>query len=177
MFETTSTPHKETNTCTFAHAHTHKDVRARAHTHAHTLSHRHTRAHVCRAGMTPGWVCHLSPLIKLLGRNRVVGCSTRNTGLFQQLAASGVVRATFCGHDHMNDFVVRRDGVYMCYGRCSSFSPPSDWEGDAAPLPFARGTRQRTPNRRFEACLRQLKERACMLRHVHTRFVLHLFGF
>lgn len=81
-------------------------------------------------------------MVKAFGFHRVVGCSTVNTGLFDAIAASGTkVRATFCGHDHANDFVALRKGVYLCYGRVSSFTPPSDWEGDAGPLPFLPGGR------------------------------------
>lgn len=78
---------------------------------------------------------------QLIGMHRVVGCSKLNTGLFEKLSAAPNVRAAFCGHDHTNDFVVKRGDVFMCYGRTSSFSPPSDWEGDSGGLPFERGTR------------------------------------
>ena len=33
-----------------------------------------------------------------------------------------------------------RQGVYLCYGRVSGSTPPSDWEG-LAPLPFEPGIR------------------------------------
>ena len=52
-----------------------------------------------------------------------------NVGLFDAVAAEGNVRAMFCGHDHYSDFVALRRGVYLCYGRVSSYTPPRDWEG------------------------------------------------
>ena len=47
----------------------------------------------------------------------------------------------FCGHDHYSDFVALRRGVYLCYGRVSSYTPPRDWEGSGGPLAFAPGGR------------------------------------
>ena len=31
--------------------------------------------------------------------------------------------------------------MYLCYGRVSSYTPPSNWEGKAGPLPFLPGGR------------------------------------
>lgn len=53
--------------------------------------------------------------------------------------------AIFCGCRHVSDCVrlLRRDGsrpMLLAYGRCGSFFPPSEHEGDH-PLPFLRGAR------------------------------------
>jgi hypothetical protein len=50
-----------------------------------------------------------------------VGCSTRNSGLFKAFVQSGTLTATFCGHDHYSDAVAYKGGVYLCYGRVSSY--------------------------------------------------------
>jgi hypothetical protein len=103
---------------------------------------------VTRAGMLP-WPLGYWPLpqlIKALRQHRVVGCSTLNSGLFHAMLDSRVA-ATFCGHDHYNDAVMRRGGLWLCYGRVGSFTPPSNWEGDGGNLPFPVGARvvQLTP--------------------------------
>jgi len=82
-----------------------------------------------------------SSLVKLLGQDRVVGSSKLNSGLFEAFKKEGNVLACFCGHDHHSDFVGRRNGIYLVYGRCGSFTPPSDWEGAGGDLPFDRGAR------------------------------------
>jgi len=80
-------------------------------------------------------------LVRLTGLNRVVGSSKINTGLFDHIQQSGNIVATFCGHDHFNDAVYERNGVYLCYGRVSSWTPPINWEGDGGDLPFGLGLR------------------------------------
>lgn len=42
-----------------------------------------------------------------------------NTGLFSAFVECGDVHAVFTGHDHVNDYVVRKDDVYLIYGRFS----------------------------------------------------------
>ena len=42
-----------------------------------------------------------------------------NTGLFSAFAECGDVHGVFAGHDHVNDYVVERDDVYLIYGRFS----------------------------------------------------------
>eukprot|EP00959_Pyramimonas_sp_CCMP1952_P140561 2941364-Pyramimonas_sp.AAC.1 len=64
--------------------------------------------------------------------------------LFDALARGTVppVVATFAGHHHYNDAVVEKDGVWLCYGRVSGYTPPSDYEGSLrGPIPFQRGIR------------------------------------
>ena len=70
----------------------------------------------------------------------MVGASKLNSGLFDALLESRV-QATFCGHDHFNDAVMRRRGLWLCYGRVGSCTPPSNWEGDGGDLPFPVGAR------------------------------------
>ena len=42
-----------------------------------------------------------------------------NTGLFSAFVECGDVHAIFTGHDHVNDYVVKKDDVYLIYGRFS----------------------------------------------------------
>ncbi len=42
-----------------------------------------------------------------------------NTGLFSAFAECGDVHAVFTGHDHVNDYVVKNDGIFLIYGRFS----------------------------------------------------------
>eukprot|EP00512_Aurantiochytrium_limacinum_P001937 CAMPEP_0171493558 /NCGR_PEP_ID=MMETSP0958-20121227/5029_1 /TAXON_ID=87120 /ORGANISM="Aurantiochytrium limacinum, Strain ATCCMYA-1381" /LENGTH=351 /DNA_ID=CAMNT_0012027195 /DNA_START=92 /DNA_END=1144 /DNA_ORIENTATION=- len=83
----------------------------------------------------------LTSLVRLLGKDKVVGSSKLNSGLFDAMKEQGNILATFCGHDHHSDFVARRDNIYLCYGRCGSYTPPHDWEGAGGPLPFDKGAR------------------------------------
>ncbi|CAK9021828.1 Probable inactive purple acid phosphatase 29 [Durusdinium trenchii] len=83
----------------------------------------------------------MSDLVEVLGKDRVVGCSKLNSGIFEAFRKQGNILATFCGHDHHSDFVARRDNIYLCYNRCGSYTPPSDWEGAGGPLKFDHGSR------------------------------------
>jgi len=38
------------------------------------------------------------------------------------VAAAGSIRATFCGHDHTNDYAVRGRDVDLVYGRATGYS-------------------------------------------------------
>ena len=42
-----------------------------------------------------------------------------NSGLFSAFVECGDVHGVFCGHDHVNDYVVQKDDVYLIYGRFS----------------------------------------------------------
>ena len=44
-----------------------------------------------------------------------VCCTSYDNGLFDAIRASGVTHAVFCGHDHMNSFAVRYEGVVLSY--------------------------------------------------------------
>ena len=94
-----------------------------------------------RVGVIPRPWCWLPRLARLVGRHQEVGCSLVNTGLFDALVRVGRVRATFCGHNHYNDYVTLRCGVYLCFGRVSGLSPPPSWEHDGGELPFEPGAR------------------------------------
>ena len=80
-------------------------------------------------------------LVRCMGKHRVAGSSTINSGAFQAMRDAGLT-AMFVGHDHYSDFVASNgDGPYMCYGRVSSFAPPSNFEGDGGALPWKPGGR------------------------------------
>jgi len=59
-------------------------------------------------------------LVRWLGKDRVVGSSKLNSGLFTAMKETGNILATFCGHDHHSDAVFQRNGIYLCYGRVNS---------------------------------------------------------
>jgi predicted phosphodiesterase len=42
-----------------------------------------------------------------------------NTGLFAAFKAKGNVQGTFCGHDHLNNYLAYKDNIALCYGRFS----------------------------------------------------------
>lgn len=44
-----------------------------------------------------------------------VCCSGFDSGLFDAIKASGTTKAVFCGHDHMNNFGVEKDGILLSY--------------------------------------------------------------
>ncbi|OQR81589.1 hypothetical protein THRCLA_11594 [Thraustotheca clavata] len=39
-----------------------------------------------------------------------------NHSLYNAIVEMGDVKATFCGHDHLNDFCFKKDNLHMCYG-------------------------------------------------------------
>eukprot|EP00946_MAST-07B_sp_MAST-7B-sp1_P000637 g637.t1 len=82
-------------------------------------------------------------LVRCLGKDRIAGCSKVNSGMFEAIQRSQThrVQACFVGHDHYSDYVASRGKTYLCYGRVSSFTPPSNFEGDGGPLPFPVGAR------------------------------------
>mmetsp|Transcript_11442 Transcript_11442/g.18635 ORF Transcript_11442/g.18635 Transcript_11442/m.18635 type:complete len:275 (-) Transcript_11442:1355-2179(-) len=80
-------------------------------------------------------------LVRLLGRDLVAGCSRLNSGAFEAFSKQGNILATFCGHDHHSDFVGKRGNIYLCYGRCGGFTPPSNWEGAGGDFAFDHGAR------------------------------------
>jgi len=80
-------------------------------------------------------------LVRLLGKDRVVGSSKLESGLFDAFVERADVKACFFGHDHFSDAVFLAQGIYMAYGRVGASTPPADWEGDGGPLPFEIGAR------------------------------------
>eukprot|EP00658_Telonema_sp_P-2_P039678 TRINITY_DN2835_c0_g1_i1.p1 TRINITY_DN2835_c0_g1~~TRINITY_DN2835_c0_g1_i1.p1 ORF type:complete len:209 (+),score=22.67 TRINITY_DN2835_c0_g1_i1:123-749(+) len=47
--------------------------------------------------------------------NEVVSYNGNNSDLFSAFQSVGDVKATFCGHDHTNDFCVDYQGIQLCY--------------------------------------------------------------
>uniref|UniRef100_M4C413 Calcineurin-like phosphoesterase domain-containing protein n=2 Tax=Hyaloperonospora arabidopsidis (strain Emoy2) TaxID=559515 RepID=M4C413_HYAAE len=62
-----------------------------------------------------------SPLTRMGTINEPVSSAAVNTGLFSALLEVGDVKATFVGHDHMNDFCYRHQTIPLCYGGGSGF--------------------------------------------------------
>jgi hypothetical protein len=67
-----------------------------------------------------------------LGRRGENVCFENDKGeIFNHYAESGRVRAIFCGHDHVNDYVGEVRKVKLVYGRCSGYGGYGDWERGA----------------------------------------------
>ncbi|GIP22539.1 metallophosphoesterase family protein [Paenibacillus sp. J22TS3] len=45
-----------------------------------------------------------------------------NSGMFAALLEMGDVIGTFCGHDHINDYMGNLYGISLCYGRASGYN-------------------------------------------------------
>ena len=66
-----------------------------------------------------------------------VCCTGYDSGLFDKVKASGIVKAVFCGHDHMNNFGVNYEGILLSYIEPSNYgsynlgnrrgAPEEDW--------------------------------------------------
>ncbi|MBQ8210584.1 MAG: metallophosphoesterase [Clostridia bacterium] len=50
-----------------------------------------------------------------------VGCPEFNSGLFEAMKQNGG-QAIFCGHDHCNDFCVKKDGIYIVYNQTGGYN-------------------------------------------------------
>lgn len=74
--------------------------------HIPLLQYEHLRTSGGMAGVTMEGVCY----------------ETEKGGALKQLSAVTTVRATFCGHDHTNDYFGIVDGVELVYGRSSGWS-------------------------------------------------------
>lgn len=44
------------------------------------------------------------------------GCPTVDDMMFEKMAELGSTKACFAGHDHMNNYEVKKDGIRLCYG-------------------------------------------------------------
>lgn len=67
-----------------------------------------------------------------IGRQGESVCFEQDKGeIFNHYADSNRVRAIFCGHDHVNDYVGELRKVKLVYGRCSGYSGYGDWERGA----------------------------------------------
>ncbi|EQC26219.1 hypothetical protein SDRG_15955 [Saprolegnia diclina VS20] len=49
-------------------------------------------------------------------KGEAVSSGVMNTGLFDTMVQMGDVKASFCGHDHFNDYCFLRGTVHLCYG-------------------------------------------------------------
>ncbi|XP_020580346.1 probable inactive purple acid phosphatase 28 [Phalaenopsis equestris] len=63
------------------------------------------------------------PEVRQLWYTKIVGqyqegvaCSIVNSGVLKTLRSMGDVKASFIGHDHLNDFCGNLDGIWLCYG-------------------------------------------------------------
>uniref|UniRef100_H3H9T9 Calcineurin-like phosphoesterase domain-containing protein n=1 Tax=Phytophthora ramorum TaxID=164328 RepID=H3H9T9_PHYRM len=56
------------------------------------------------------------PLNRMGDKNEKTASSAVNSGLFSALVEVGDVKATFVGHDHINEYCYLRQGVQLCYG-------------------------------------------------------------
>ncbi len=50
-----------------------------------------------------------------------IGCSRYNSGLFDSMKKMGS-QAIFAGHDHINDFAAKYDGVWLVYNQCGGYN-------------------------------------------------------
>ncbi|KAL3666803.1 hypothetical protein V7S43_008423 [Phytophthora oleae] len=57
-----------------------------------------------------------SPLNRIGDKNEATASAAVNSGLFSALVEMGDVKATFVGHDHINEYCYSRQGVQLCYG-------------------------------------------------------------
>lgn len=102
---------------------------------------RHMAADVKAGVRTPIYVMQHIPTLEYrdvfaqklaVGRQGEGVCFEEDHGeIFRQYVASGRVRAVFCGHDHVNDYVGKLERVALVYGRCTGYSGYGDWERGA----------------------------------------------
>ncbi|POM69896.1 Hypothetical protein PHPALM_13776, partial [Phytophthora palmivora] len=57
-----------------------------------------------------------SPLNRFGEKFEATASAAVNSGLFSALVEVGDVKATFVGHDHINEYCYLRQGVQLCYG-------------------------------------------------------------
>ncbi len=50
-----------------------------------------------------------------------VGCSPFNSGLFEAMKKNGA-QGIFCGHDHVNDWAAKYDGIWLVYNQMGSYN-------------------------------------------------------
>lgn len=66
---------------------------------------------------TPEYNAAFTSPSMLVGEKQEATCSASvNSGLFTSLVESGDVKATFVGHDHVNDYCGNHLGIHLCYG-------------------------------------------------------------
>ncbi|OWZ16658.1 Calcineurin-like phosphoesterase [Phytophthora megakarya] len=57
-----------------------------------------------------------SPLNRIGDKNEATASAAVNSGLFSALVEMGDVKATFVGHDHINEYCYLRQDIQLCYG-------------------------------------------------------------
>lgn len=73
-------------------------------------------------------------------RNENVCCFSVNTGLYAAFKEMGNMNATFCGHDHNNDYFGDYYGIDLHYGRKTGYGgygPPAGMQRGAKILEFS----------------------------------------
>lgn len=66
--------------------------------------------------------------VEAIGKDNVVGLeegiysSKRDSGIFDSIKRLGSTVATFCGHDHNNNFALDFEGVKLCYGGSAGYT-------------------------------------------------------
>ncbi|GJM78819.1 phosphohydrolase [Paenibacillus sp. HMSSN-139] len=82
-------------------------------------------------------------------RGRAVGhkfekvcCPDLNSGLFLAMLDQGDVFATFCGHDHDNDFIGWLHGIQLCYGRVTGYNTYGRLQRGARIIELQEGSRE-----------------------------------
>lgn len=83
-------------------------------------------------------------------KNEKVCASRMQSGFFAALIEQGDVMATFCGHDHINDFWGEYYGIGLYYGRATGYNT----YGKEGMLRGARVIRLTEGERKFESWLR-----------------------
>lgn len=56
------------------------------------------------------------------GMYESVGCSEYNSGMFKAIKELDNTQAVIVGHDHVNDFCAKYDGVYLVYAQCGGYN-------------------------------------------------------
>ena len=56
------------------------------------------------------------------GMYESVGCSEFNSGMFDAIKELGSTQAVIVGHDHINDFCAKYEGVYLVYAQCDGYN-------------------------------------------------------
>lgn len=51
-----------------------------------------------------------------------IGCSEFNSGMFDVIKELGTTQAVIAGHDHINDFCAKYDGIYLVYAQCDGYN-------------------------------------------------------
>ena len=56
------------------------------------------------------------------GMYESIGCSEFNSGMFKAIKELDSTQAVVVGHDHINDFCAKYDGVYLVYAQCGGYN-------------------------------------------------------